>query len=140
MGRAVQHWLLTAAAISAMRRLWVWLAWLCACCAALTLSKREKCDACLTLMEAQQAVWAEHGAQNPRQANAKKFQLDRQLRDRIAGLCNSTLYLTHYSDAMQHGCQQLVRNAFQKLTAPFLQGGTEPKLMMSRKWRVCHEW
>ena len=94
------------------------LAALCTCATAASLSTREQCDACLTVMEAQQAnsnrrslrpcqaIWKEVGTNKPAAEIDGKFVLTADIKHQIEHLCNSTLYLQRYSTQMQaaHRC------------------------------------
>jgi len=109
-------------------------------CAEIILTPREQCDSCLTFMESQQTVWATVGGDDPEAERQKKFQLTDATRANISSLCEGPTYTKRYSEAMKEGCTQLVQNAMQLVTTPFLQGGSNEKLMMNRKWRGCYQW
>merc|ERR1711934_927880 len=103
------------------------------------LSGREKCDACLTLMDEQQVLWEKYAEAHPAEVRKGRFTLTDEMDKSIIGMCDGKRY-KRYSQAMQAGCQQLTSNIKMKVVKPFLQGGESPKLLMNRKWHACHQW
>jgi len=103
------------------------------------LSGREKCDACLTVMDEQQILWEKFAKENPAASRKGRFILTDEMDANIVGMCEGKRY-QRYSPAMREGCQQLTKNVKMKVVKPFLQGGEAPKLLMNRKWHACHQW
>jgi len=103
------------------------------------LSGREKCDACLTVMDEQQVMWEEYAAAHPAEVRKGRFTLTDEMDKKIVGMCKGKRY-ERFSKSMQEGCTQLTSNVKMKVVKPFLQGGEAAKLLMNRKWHACHQW
>ena len=84
------------------------------------LTGREKCDACLTVMDEQQILWEAYAKGDPLAQRKARFKLTAEMDDKIVGMCAAERY-KRYSASIGEGCRQLTTNVKMKVVKPFLQ-------------------
>merc|ERR1712178_577680 len=78
------------------------------------LTGREKCDACLTVMDEQQVLWEEYAKAHPAEVRKGRFKLTDDMDKKITGMCDGERY-KRYSKPVTDGCRQLTSNVKMKV-------------------------